>query len=691
MEWQDIHRRRLTTFGSVSTLAGQTTAGPTDATGTNAQFNYPSGVAVSSGDTYVYVADHGNSLLRRVDISSQVVVTVAGSSPGFTDAIGTNAQFQNPVHIAMHPGFGYMLMADRDNRRIRKILTSNYDVTTIAGDGTQAINDAVGTNAHFDAPSGIAITPNGVYALVSEVNACVIRRITLADNTVTTIAGQASSCAYANGAGTNAQFSGPEGITAMLDSTNFLLADIYNHVIRVVDTSGNVATYCGPSAPTVSSGSNNDVCASATFFQPFSVTLSPDGSSVAVADKFNYRVRHIDTGTLEVTTLAGAGGSGTTDGDLTSAQFNFPHQLAYLSNSMDIVVGDATNNRIRMIDVYHSPSQTPTSVPTGVPTSVPTSVPSSVPSFVPTQSPSSIPSSVPTQVPTSIPTTPTAVPTSVPTAVPTEAVAQHIFVHAVDLHGDGWGDNLFLGVAHNVTDTSHHRHLLEVDPSNLYSLNCACKVVRLFSNSGNMTIGMHRNVTSVNGTALTVVPYEWEALWAIGYSDGVSVEPFYIYGGVNSEVVIENWEVKSSLRMLDVSPKRCVVPPPPRAKPAPSKSSPSKSNDKSAAEASDKSAHNSTKDSSTDSTDDSTSSSANASTRGGSDTTLSSNSSDDTSRSSPKRGPKPPPPVSLELTLSQSNRRSTYYYFLHMRLMYLKVGVTIAATVIFLNVAWRIC
>ena len=131
-------------------------------------------------------------------------------------------------------------------------------------------------------------------------------------------------------------------------------------------------------------------------------------------------------------------------------------------------------------------------------------------------------------------------------------------MHAVDLHGDGWGDDLYLAVQHH--DGGEDRRLSESSEPVYYSLNCACKVIRLFSESGDMTISMYRNGTEF-------VPFEWEALFAVGYSDGVSTESFDLYGGTDSEIVIDDWNVISSTQTFNINadaPKNKCIPPPPK-------------------------------------------------------------------------------------------------------------------------------
>ena len=83
--------------GTVTTLAGSS-QGSTDATGTSASFNGPAGITTDG--TNLYVADEGNHRIRKIVISTGVVTTLAGSSSiGSTDATGTSASFSNPSGI----------------------------------------------------------------------------------------------------------------------------------------------------------------------------------------------------------------------------------------------------------------------------------------------------------------------------------------------------------------------------------------------------------------------------------------------------------------------------------------------------------------------------------------------------------------------------------------------------------------
>jgi sugar lactone lactonase YvrE len=124
--------RKITPAGVVSTFAGTAgTTGSTDGTGAAVLFSSPQGVATDS-DGNVYVADTGNSTIRKIT-STGVVTTLAGIAgmTGSTDGVGAAARFNSPVGVAVD-GAGNVYVADTGNDLIRKITPSGA-VTTIVG------------------------------------------------------------------------------------------------------------------------------------------------------------------------------------------------------------------------------------------------------------------------------------------------------------------------------------------------------------------------------------------------------------------------------------------------------------------------------------------------------------------------------------------------------------------------------
>jgi serine/threonine protein kinase, bacterial len=219
--------RKITPAGVVTTLAGSTTFGSVNATGTAASFKFPSGIAVDSIGN-VYVADQLNNMIRKITADG-VVTTFAGSTAaGSSNATGTAASFKGPSGIAVD-SIGNVYVADTSNHMIRKI-TAGGVVTTLAGSTAAGFNDGTGTAAAFNTPLGVSVDSVGnVY--VADTNNNKIRKIT-PGGVVTTFAGSTAP-GNANGTGTSATFNGPTAIAVDSNGTLYV-AEQTNNLIRKI-------------------------------------------------------------------------------------------------------------------------------------------------------------------------------------------------------------------------------------------------------------------------------------------------------------------------------------------------------------------------------------------------------------------------------------------------------------------------
>jgi hypothetical protein len=319
----------------VSTFAGSGTLGAVDGIGSAASFNGPSGVVVDAFGN-VYVADQYNQKIRKIT-SAGVVSTFAGSGyQGATDATGGAATFYYPSGVAVD-ATGNIFVADASNYKIRKI-TSGGVVSTFAGSGSYGNTDGTGTAASFGTPYGIAVDAAGnVY--VAEQGNNKIRKITSA-GVVSTLAGSVYQGAT-DGTGTAARFYFPSGV-AVDAAGNIFVADSYNHKIRKITPSGVVSTLAGSG----SVGATDGIGTAASFYSPWGVGVDAVGN-VYVADAGNQKIRKI-TPVGVVSTLAGSGSAGTTDGTGTVASFNNPTGVA-VDAAGNVYVADAGNKKIRKI------------------------------------------------------------------------------------------------------------------------------------------------------------------------------------------------------------------------------------------------------------------------------------------------------------------------------------------------------
>lgn len=278
------HRIRVVTpAGVVTTLAGNGTAAFADGTGAGASFWFPVGVAVLP-DGNIVVGDQTNNRIRIVTYPGGVVTTLAGqTTAGSADGTGAAASFNLPQGVAVLPD-GNIAVADFGNNRIRLVTYPGGVVTTLAG-STIGFLDGVGTAARFNGPSGVAVLPDG--NIVTSGNQR-IRRVTYPGGVVTTIAGNGTA-AFADGTGTDARFNFPYGLAVVSPSGLILVADQQNRRIRLVTQAGVVTTYAGSGADS----SVDATGTAASFRNPYGVTVDPFTDRVYVGEYGAGNIRQI--------------------------------------------------------------------------------------------------------------------------------------------------------------------------------------------------------------------------------------------------------------------------------------------------------------------------------------------------------------------------------------------------------------
>jgi len=164
--------RKVTAARIVTTLAGSPgMAGSADGTGAAASFNYPIGVAVDSAGN-VYVGDKENHAIRKVTAAGDVT-TLAGTAGevGSADGTGAVARFYYPYGVAVDSA-GNVYVADQGNSTIRKV-TPNGTTTTVAGTvGVAGV--LLGAIPRFAMPKGLAIVGDSL--VISDANAILLLR-----------------------------------------------------------------------------------------------------------------------------------------------------------------------------------------------------------------------------------------------------------------------------------------------------------------------------------------------------------------------------------------------------------------------------------------------------------------------------------------------------------------------------------
>jgi len=283
----------------------------------------------------------GIAFFELINAQTYQVSTVVGNgTQALVDGIGTNALCYAPYSVKSD-GLNTIYFADTYNHSIRKYDINTHQVTTIAGNGVAGYQDGACTTAKFNYPEGV-FYKNGFLYVGDNVNN-VIRKINLTANTVSTIAGSGVQ-GYLDGTSTQAEFNQPKYLIVD-NNNNVLVADYENHCIRKISTTGQVSTIAGVGGV---SGFQNGAGSTAKFYRPADLCMDATGN-IYVTDIMNNVVRKIDVN-FNVSTFAGNGMAGNVDGLSANAQFTHPTAIDITINNIFYVADGTGGDNIRKID-----------------------------------------------------------------------------------------------------------------------------------------------------------------------------------------------------------------------------------------------------------------------------------------------------------------------------------------------------
>lgn len=300
---------------------------------TSATLNSGTGMALDSGGN-IYIADSYNYVIRKVDASSGIVSTFAGTQG--TSALhtlatngdggpATSTSFSDIIGVVVDDA--QMYVVDVNNSWIRNISLTTNIITTLAGAGTYGDVDATGTNAYFDTPFFCALAGSSGILIVTDTFNNKIKSIVTSTQVVTTLSGTV-----------------PFPLGVWVDSSLVIYVSGNTNVLYSKPlSSGSFTAIAGSST-----GSFVDGIGTSALFNNI-LALSGDSSGyLYIADFDNHRLRKMDTTTLVVTTLAGNGTASSTgdDGYATSATFNGPIASAVDTNG-NIYLLENVGQRVR--------------------------------------------------------------------------------------------------------------------------------------------------------------------------------------------------------------------------------------------------------------------------------------------------------------------------------------------------------
>ena len=274
--------------GKVEATIGSGEAGLKDGNFASAQFFNPQGIAID-GDV-LYVADTNNHAIRRVDLGTKTVTTIAGSGQQAqyraTGGTGTKADLSSPWDVLKMGDTLYIAMAGPHQIWRMNLDTKKVDV--FAGSGAEARRDGSRLQAAFAQPSGLASDGKSLFVADSEISA--IRAINFASGQVTTLAGgDLFDFGDQDGRGDAVRLQHPLGLD--FHDGALYLTDTYNSKIkRLNPQTGDVATVFGGAGQLDEPGG-----------------LAFDGDTLYVADTNDSAIKTVDLAAKTATPFKLAG------------------------------------------------------------------------------------------------------------------------------------------------------------------------------------------------------------------------------------------------------------------------------------------------------------------------------------------------------------------------------------------------
>lgn len=353
LDWgNDRVRKVVMATGIITTLAGNGTGGPyfgENVPATGVSLNLSFGIAVDSAGN-VSFSDQNCSCVRRVNAATGLIATVAGvgliSGSNAENIPATSAQLY-PTGVAVDAS-GNLYIADSGNSRIRKVTASTGLITTVAGPGQAAADygeNIPANRAAFVGPKGVAIDSSGNLYVADRYR---VSKISAATGKIVTVAGRGSPSADIGDGGLATRASlGPEGIA--VDGTgNLYIADIQNSRVRKVSAGTGIITTIAGNGSEGYTGDNIPAGAAA-LNRPSGVALDLAGN-IYIADTRNNRVRMVAAASGLITTVAGTGAGGYNGDDIAAvnAWVGSPYGVA-VDRSGNLYIADTGNKRLRKV------------------------------------------------------------------------------------------------------------------------------------------------------------------------------------------------------------------------------------------------------------------------------------------------------------------------------------------------------
>ncbi|MYD72598.1 MAG: hypothetical protein F4W89_17935 [Acidobacteria bacterium] len=331
-------------FGTVTTVIGDGTPGLSET-----QVNNPYGVVIGP-DGLLYFCDLDNQLIRRLDLATGVTETIAGNGArgyGGDGGPATDAMLNMP-HEIQFDARGDLYIVERDNHAVRKVDMQTGVITTVAGTGEAGFSGDGGRadEALLRAPHSIVFTPDG-QLLICDIGNHRIRRVDPATGVIETWAGTGEREPTPDGAPlAGTPLNGPRAMALDPDGNLYLALREGNAIYRIdlaAETIHHVAG-TGEQGYTGDGGPGRE----ATLAGPKGLAYAA-GGTLYIADTENHVIRRLNVTTGVISTAIGTGERG--DGpepEPRRCRMNRPHGI-WTDEAGALYVGDSEAHRIRIL------------------------------------------------------------------------------------------------------------------------------------------------------------------------------------------------------------------------------------------------------------------------------------------------------------------------------------------------------
>jgi len=282
--------------GQLTTVAGCGRQGYSGDGGlaTEAALNEPYEVRFDK-DGNMYFVEMRNHIIRKVDAKTRTISTIAGvGKPGYGGDGGpaTEAQFKNPHSIALDDRGG-LYVADISNHRIRRIDLETGIVESIAGNGQRQLprDGQIARGNAVLGPRALFVGGTTMWVALREGHS--VWTLNLANGKWNHVAGTGQKGFSGDGdPARNATFNGPKGI-AVGPASHVYVVDTENQAIRKIDIkSGLISTVAGTGSDGRGGAGDGGPATKAQLDRPHGICVGPDGS-IYIGDTLNHRVRRV--------------------------------------------------------------------------------------------------------------------------------------------------------------------------------------------------------------------------------------------------------------------------------------------------------------------------------------------------------------------------------------------------------------